>query len=309
MDIEKAKRLVGKVTAEQLRFVDCFVAEKIALFMPSCGACFYALTPLHSHPAYMFVLSFDAKTVIVINGKELHSKPGKLFALSPDIVHHELPSDFPPRYIAILIEREFFEERINDYAMRNNFSFSGDFYEPCPGLLSLLKRFMAEASAGLPGSQDVLQALGTEICHAIIRSIFHIARPVDIVTSRFDIDRAVEYLHSHLAEKLTLKDMAQVATMSSSHFSRVFKKEIGASPSDYLSRIRLERARRLLMSGGRSITDIALECGFGSAAYFSDKFSKKYGITPSEFRESLAKGIISKEDSKITNDSMSTRSA
>lgn len=57
--LEKIRALVGDATSEQLRYVDFFVTREIGLFMPVGGACFYALTPEHSHPAYMFVLHFD----------------------------------------------------------------------------------------------------------------------------------------------------------------------------------------------------------------------------------------------------------
>jgi hypothetical protein len=60
-DLDTIRRLVGVVTKEQLRYVDCFVSEEIALFMPMGGPCFYALTPEHTHPAYMFILNSKAK--------------------------------------------------------------------------------------------------------------------------------------------------------------------------------------------------------------------------------------------------------
>ncbi len=110
---DKIRRLVGQVTKEQLRYVDCFIGEDIGLFMPVGGACFYALTPLHSHPSYMFVLPYNDQTSIKIDGKTITAKHGKLFPLSPNITHHECPSDYSPRYIAIFIGKDFFENQLN----------------------------------------------------------------------------------------------------------------------------------------------------------------------------------------------------
>jgi AraC family transcriptional regulator len=102
-DLSKIRRLVGVVTKEQLRYVDCFVSEKTALFMPMGGPCYYALTPEHTHPAYLFVLNFTDQMSVRIDGKTIPGLPGKVFALSPDIPHQELPLDSPPRRQAIAV--------------------------------------------------------------------------------------------------------------------------------------------------------------------------------------------------------------
>lgn len=300
--MENIRKLVGDATPEQLRYVDCYVGEDAAVFMPAAGACFYALTPLHSHPAYMFVLSFNDRMVVRINGWDIRSRPGGLMALAPGLEHHELPADTPPRYIAIFTDRDFFEKRLSAYPLEKGIAFQGEYYEPGPDLLPLLKRFMAEAEGGLPGSEDVLRSLSAEICHSIIRSMLRLAPPAERASSRIEIDRAVEYMHANMGSRITLSDMARTANMSTSHFARVFKKEAGLSPVEYLNDIRMDRVRKLLRAGDHSITDIALACGFGSPAYLSERFQKKYGLTPSAYRESLKNGRIPKKDEKIAKE-------
>ncbi len=308
MKLENIRKLVGDATPEQLRYVDCYVGEDAAVFMPAAGVCFYSLTPAHAHPAYMFVLPFNDRTVLRISGRDIRSRPGGLMALAPGLEHHELPADAPPRYIAIFIDRDFFEKRLSDYPLKKGIAFRGEYYGPGPDLLPLLKKFMAEAEGGLPGSEDVLRSLSAEICHSIIRSMLRLAPPAERVSSRIEIDRAVEYVHANMGSRITLNDMARAANMSTSHFARVFKKEAGLTPVEYLNDVRMERVRKLLRAGGRSITDIALACGFGSPAYLSERFQRKYGLTPSEYRDSLEKGFISKKDEKIAKDPRSPES-
>lgn len=297
--MEVIRRLVGDVSAEQLRYVDCFVGSEVAVFMPACGACFYALTPEHSHPSYMFVLPQNDRTVLLIEGEKVRPGPGSLLALSPGIPHTELPSDTPPRYIAILIERDFFEARLSEYPVKQDVVFRGEYHDALEGLLTLLKKFMAEAAEELPGFRGMLRALSSEICHSVIRSIFRISPGSDRISARIEIDRVIEHMHAHLSGKITLEDMARVAGMSPSHFSRVFRLEAGVSPGEYLSRVRMERARRLLASGDDSITDIAISCGFGSPAYLSGRFVKKFGLSPRQFRDSLRKSRISEKHDKM----------
>jgi len=148
-NIQNIRKLVGAVTKEQLRYVDCFIGDKIALFMPVGGACFYALTPEHTHPSYMFILHFDDRTSTGMSGRTITGKHGTVFALSPGIKHQELPSDTPPRYICIMIMPEFFEEQYRSYSRRKPPKFRGELFPAGSDLLPVLRRFMIEADSGM----------------------------------------------------------------------------------------------------------------------------------------------------------------
>lgn len=282
--LEKIRRLVGETTSEQLRYVDSFVTGEIGLFMPVGGACFYALTPEHSHPAYMFVLHFDDQTNVKLNGRIITSRPGKIFSLSPGIAHQELPSEFPPRYIAILIEKSFFERQLSFYPLKEEIYFDGQIVNATSNLIPLLNRFMIEADNHVAGCDAVLHGLSLEISHSIIRGIFNVKTVEDRFSGRVEISRVIEYIHAHMNTKITIGEMAEIACMSSSHFSHVFKAETGKTPLDYLNEVRMGRVKKLLIAGERSITEIALECGFSSPAYLTASFYKRYKITPSNFK-------------------------
>ncbi|MBI5205555.1 MAG: helix-turn-helix transcriptional regulator [Nitrospirae bacterium] len=295
-ELGKVRRLVGRITKKQMRYVDSFVADDVGLFMPVGGACFYALTPEHTHPAYMFILHFNEQTAVKLDGRIRAAQSGKMFALSPEIAHQELPSDSPPRYIAILIERKFFENQIRQYPVNEKIFLRGEFYDANDTLLPLLKRFMIETDNKVAGSEAVLYGLSLEICHSIIRSILDLKPVNDRISSRIEIDRVIEHIHAVLGEKITIEKMAKIACMSPSHFSRIFKQETGISPMDYLNRIRMDRAKKLLLAGDKSITEIAIECGFGSSSYLSACFYKRFKISPSLY---CKKDRISKKKNSI----------
>ncbi len=297
--LNKIRELVGAVSKEQLRYIDCFVGGEVALFMPVGGPCFYALSPMHSHPSYMFVLPFNDQTSVKIGERTIRAEHGRLLCLSPGILHTELPSDLSPRYIAILVAKDFFEKQLSLYRNSRDIAFRGESNPMSPELLSLLKRFMIEAGNAKPGRDAVLHGLGLEICHSIIRGIFRFPPDNGGVSSRIEIDRVIEYLHSNLDRKISVEDMAAISRMAASHFARIFKKETGRTPMDYLSRIRMERAKKLLLAGDKSITEIALECGFRSPSYLSACFHNRFRISPSEYR---AKDGISKKKGSIAKD-------
>jgi AraC-like DNA-binding protein len=286
-DMAKIRRLVGTVTREQLRFVECFVGDRVALFIPSVGPCFYAVTPDHAHPAYSFILTFDDETRMAVEGKIITSKPGLVLAVDPDAVHHELAADEPPRYIGIFIERDFFECQLRIYPGIPDEPFAFRSFPPGPELISLLKDIMNEAEAGLPGRDSLLEAIGTRIAHSLIRAAFAFPPISDRLGARLDIHRAIEYLHGHYAEKVTVAGLARFAAMSTSHLSRTFRQETGHPPLDYLIRLRLQKSRLLLRAGDDTITTIALKCGFASHSHFTACYQRHFGISPSEYQKKI----------------------
>ena len=90
----------------------------------------------------------------------------------------------------------------------------------------------------------------------------------------------MSYIFLHYADPLTLDDIAASAGVSRSKCCRLFRKYLGQSPIDFLNSYRLERGRRMLPDTDKSITEIAMSCGFASPGYFTRLFSQKYGVTP-----------------------------
>lgn len=93
------------------------------------------------------------------------------------------------------------------------------------------------------------------------------------------------YITEHCTENLTLDDLASLSGFSRFHFSRLFKQFTGMSSYDYLTQKRITLAEQLLIQPGISITDAALQSGFGSISAFNRIFKDKKGCTPSEYRK------------------------
>jgi AraC-like DNA-binding protein len=95
---------------------------------------------------------------------------------------------------------------------------------------------------------------------------------------------ARDYLHAHVDRPLELSDMASHACLSPYHFHRLFKAIHDLTPHQYLRRLRLERACRLLRDSDMPVTRIALAVGFESPASFSRCFAAVWGMAPSAYR-------------------------
>lgn len=99
---------------------------------------------------------------------------------------------------------------------------------------------------------------------------------------------AVEYADGHLGEDLSLARLAEVACFSPRHFHRVFASILGETPDDCVRRLRLQKAAGLLLSSvDPSMTEIAMRCGFSTSALFSRNFARRYGKSPTEWRDGM----------------------
>lgn len=102
---------------------------------------------------------------------------------------------------------------------------------------------------------------------------------------RSEIDEVIAYIHRHLDEPLPLSRLANHVAYSQYHFARIFKERIGLPPLYYVSTMRLQRAKDLLLRTNMSVRDIGLEIGQQSLGTFSTRFTERVGVSPSEFRE------------------------
>jgi AraC family transcriptional regulator len=96
--------------------------------------------------------------------------------------------------------------------------------------------------------------------------------------------RAIRHMQEHLAEPLDLDGLAQIAAISKFHLVRVFDETTGTTPHHFLSCLRIQRAKELLLKSDLMITDVCLEVGYNSLGTFSKTFSELVGLSPQEFR-------------------------
>jgi AraC-like DNA-binding protein/ligand-binding sensor protein len=104
------------------------------------------------------------------------------------------------------------------------------------------------------------------------------------------IMRAKAFITEHSSEELSLEQVARAVNMSSFYFCKMFKKFGGVNFTEYVSRIRIEKARNLLLNPNLRISEIAYEVGFQSLTHFNRVFKKVLGQSPTEFRAHLKHG-------------------
>jgi AraC family transcriptional regulator len=154
--------------------------------------------------------------------------------------------------------------------------------------LSVLSEMMSPTAAGrmLVETSSLLLAARLVHTHAetgLIRPPIPSGHGLDDGRLR----RVLAYIEEHLAEDITVADLANVACLSIFHFTRAFAAATGAPPHRYVSRRRLETARAMIATGRTSLSEIAHDCRFSSQSSFTRAFRRATGMTPAEYRQTL----------------------
>jgi AraC-like DNA-binding protein len=97
-----------------------------------------------------------------------------------------------------------------------------------------------------------------------------------------DIETAIDYIHAHITEELTLDELADTCSLSTSQFKQKFRQIVGISPRNYINQEKIEFSKKLLRQG-YPITDVAMQLGFNSSSYFSTVFKKYTMEMPKEY--------------------------
>ena len=99
------------------------------------------------------------------------------------------------------------------------------------------------------------------------------------------VRRGVDFIHANISSPIHLRDVASAACLSPFHFHRLFSALYGQTPHRYMTALRMARAQSLLRATDRSVTDVALDCGFDSLGSFTTLFTRHVGLSPSRFRK------------------------
>lgn len=261
--------------------------------------------PIHNHSVYELNFVENAKGVrrIVGDSQEVIGDYDLCLITSPDLEHvweqNECHSD-DIREITIQF----------DFSMSDETLFGRNPYASITRMMQEAKRglsFPLQAIMKVYGMLDTLSSVkdGFYAVQQFLTILYELSRCENArtlasssyakVTVEDDSRRILKvknFISKNYMDELRLPELASLAGMSSSAFSRFFKLHTGRNISEYIIDLRLGYAARMLVDTAKSISEIGFDCGFNNLSNFNRIFKKKKGCSPSEFRESYHKTRI-----------------
>lgn len=123
----------------------------------------------------------------------------------------------------------------------------------------------------------------------LLKSIIEFNEQNQSEKNKLLVEAAKRYIRKNIKDsQLSLKTVAEELFVSESYLSRVFKKEVNMNFIEYVIDVKLECVKDYLLSDNRTIAEIAEEMGYSSPQYLTRRFIKKYGCTPSDYRQKYA---------------------
>ena len=107
----------------------------------------------------------------------------------------------------------------------------------------------------------------------------------DTTDENLRIDKIIKYIERNYRNEIRLEDIAALADMTTTSFSRFFSLHTGKTLSQYIMHVRLGHAARLLLTSSMSVAEICYNCGFNTVSHFNRYFKKQKGCSPTEFRQ------------------------
>jgi AraC family transcriptional regulator len=176
---------------------------------------------------------------------------------------------------------EAFEKDPGSMQLRDLSGFKDDF------LNTLIEALRGELTSGRSASSLFIQGVAQSLAVHLVRN--YAAQTKDIQEYKggipgFKLRKITDLMVTNLEDEFSLIRLAREAEMSEFHFSRLFKRTTGLTPSQYFIHLRMEKARRLLRETNKSVIEVGLEVGYTSPSHFAQIFRREVGVSPSDYR-------------------------
>lgn len=290
-EIEILNSLVGGFSDSQIsnleENIEYYINPNVSIFIPIYKQCDFAISPNHSHPSYSFIYNIKSTGYFLLDNRKVSPPIDVHFficAFSPDIAHQEAVEEGFSNYIAIFINKDYFDKELAIYTT-DKLCCKGSFFPANESLLYLLKLLMLEHSKKDNSSYKIIESFNVLVSNILIKILLGKETSSFSITSQSIIDNAIIYMYDNIEKKLCVDDIASAVNVSSSYFAKIFKESTNKAPIEYLGKIRIEKAKRMLKIADKNLTDIAFDCGFSSSSYFSHCFIESVKLTPSEYRK------------------------
>ena len=265
---------------------------------------------------HQFVLTSQGRGTVILDGRSYDASKGDLFLIKPGVIHSFIADPQAP-FDMLVIHFDFFYERERNFWPHKKYELSEGETQDClpekyllrevpvfdkkmtfPDYIRLqnytpaevlMKKLIDMNSEVIPGKELIVKSYFLELLYLIYTESLGVASRSDSeqVSGFEKIRKAYEFINQYYMEDLKLETLAKLCSLSTNYFSAVFKQNTGYSPKEYISRLRIERAKTLLAQGEQPVNEIGDQVGFHDIHYFSSYFKKLEGMSPSQYRATV----------------------
>ena len=203
--------------------------------------------------------------------------------------HHSQYADEAVSYVTILFRMDDLQSNTD----RNWHSLLlNKVYPYNKKIYTLIKNLVQESSGDMPFRDSLMLCLLTETVIRLLQSHYlpSDATPASVARQNYRdelFDRIIAYVEDNIYEPLTIAEICQQFSISRSSLQLLFKSAVNQSPKKYISDMKLERSKAMLRENKYTVSEISLKLGYSSIHYFSNAFTQKYHISPSEYAKRI----------------------
>jgi AraC family transcriptional regulator len=266
--------------------------RQIAVEEYAVSAC---LIERHEHPDVFlhFVLTGSVPYEVNTRGrsKRFEAIPGTTFVLPRGTVD-EIRWKGPTRRLAVSIGSELLASSSDEPIGCTDIELVEHWNLIDPHIAAILQAMRADLSDGSPAGRLYGESLANALAVYLVSR--YGVRPAAPQSHKGGMPgrrlrRVLDYIAENLTGNLGLKELADVAGMSTHYFSELFRKSVGRPPHQYVLSLRIQRAKESLRNPKRSVLEAGLSAGFENPSHFARAFRRLVGATPRQFRAGLAR--------------------
>lgn len=250
----------------------------------------------HWHADLEFILVLDGAMEYYVNGKIVHLGIGEGIFVNSRRLHYGFSANkTDSSFIVVAVHPSLLGEgtQAGKVFLEEKFGSSTDdflFLKPqVPWqreALLMLQQMYDEMYRNTPNPLRLLAQV-TSLSADMGEQVQPVTRRLTDDQSWQVVRKMTEFIHRNYENKLTIDDIAAAGTICRSKCCELFAKYIGQTPNNYLIRYRLQKSCEMLRETNRSMSEIALACGFQSGSYFSYVFRKEMDTIPQEYRRQI----------------------
>lgn len=238
----------------------------------------------HSHDEHELFMPLQGEITIQYDNKVVKAGPGRMLYVPPELDHRFSSTAQGSGERVIVLISDMLWERINKKMGNQHFpptSFNSS------GLAKELLFYLLVESK-VDGLKYFINTLIETLINTIQGESLQSSKNLNILSGKANDQRIRLAIDEIVKSKgrLSIANVAQKSGLSVRNFNRLFLKEIGFNPKDYVIQIRINLARDLLKKTQMTVTDIAFEVGYNSLSKFIETFKKYEGVLPSDYRQS-----------------------